>query len=166
MSFCKRVLKLQMSEGWFYQREYCNSKYPGSLLKFYCKGIINLMTVLIHFSCWRFAVCASDESQDGDGVRTRLAMLGTLAQTRRECCQETATRYLLCKTQLTRVTRKQTLKSLSLSFQKKDGRTWLRASFFWYDTDFLEFESLDFIYRSYSLKVGVIPKEESTPLLV
>ncbi len=46
---------------------------------------------------------------------------------------------------LTRVTRKQTLWSLSLSYQKKDGRAWPQPSFFWYDTDFLEFESFDFI---------------------
>ncbi len=41
--------------------------------------------------------------------------------------------------------RKQTLRSLSLSYQKKDGRTWPRPSFFWYDSSFLEFESFDFI---------------------
>ena len=34
------------------------------------------------------------------------------------------------------VTRKQTLRSLSLSYQKKDGRAWPRPPFFWYDTDF------------------------------
>ncbi len=43
------------------------------------------------------------------------------------------------------VTRKQTLRSLSLSYQKKDGRAWLRPSFFWYDTDFSEFDSTDII---------------------
>ncbi len=48
-------------------------------------------------------------------------------------------------------------RSLSLSYQKKDGRAWPHSSFFWYDTDFLEFES--WLHRSYSLKVGVIPKE-------
>ena len=26
-----------------------------------------------------------------------------------------------------------------LSYQKKDGRSWPRPSFFWYDTDFLDF---------------------------
>ncbi len=36
---------------------------------------------------------------------------------------------------MTRVTRKQTLRSLSVSYQKKDGRAWPRPSFFWYDTD-------------------------------
>ncbi len=46
---------------------------------------------------------------------------------------------------MTCVTRKQTLRSLSLSYQKKDGRAWPRASFFWYDTDFLGFECFDFI---------------------
>ncbi len=40
------------------------------------------------------------------------------------------------------VTRKHTLRSLSLSYQKKDGRAW---PFFWYDTDFLEFDSADII---------------------
>ncbi len=49
------------------------------------------------------------------------------------------------KVGMTHVTRKQTLRSLLLSYQKKDGRTWLHPSFFWYDTDFLEFESFDFI---------------------
>ncbi len=34
------------------------------------------------------------------------------------------------------VTGKQTLRSLSLSYQKKDGCAWPRSSFFWYDTDF------------------------------
>ncbi len=43
------------------------------------------------------------------------------------------------------VTRKQTLRSLSLSYPKKNGRAWPCPSFFWYDTDFLEFESFDFI---------------------
>ncbi len=36
---------------------------------------------------------------------------------------------------LMHVKRKQTLRSLSLSYQKKDG-AWTRPSFFWYDTDF------------------------------
>ena len=44
-----------------------------------------------------------------------------------------------------RVTRKKTLRSSSLSYQKKDGRTWPRPSFFWYDTDFSEFDSADII---------------------
>ncbi len=33
------------------------------------------------------------------------------------------------------VTRKQTLSSLLLTYQKTDGRTWLRPSFFWYDNN-------------------------------
>ncbi len=44
-----------------------------------------------------------------------------------------------------RVTRKQTLRSLSLSYQKKDGHAWPRPSFFCYDTDFSEFDSADII---------------------
>ena len=40
------------------------------------------------------------------------------------------------------LTTKQTLRSLSLSYQKKDGRVYPS---FWYATDFLEFESFDFI---------------------
>ncbi len=36
---------------------------------------------------------------------------------------------------MTCITRKQTLRSLWLSYQKKDGRAWPRISFFWYDTD-------------------------------
>ncbi len=47
--------------------------------------------------------------------------------------------------QSTRATRKQTLRSLSLSYQKKDGRAWPRPSFIWYDTDFSEFNSADII---------------------
>ncbi len=43
------------------------------------------------------------------------------------------------------VTRKQTLKSLSLSYQKKDRRARPRPSFFWYDTDFSEFDSADIV---------------------
>ncbi len=53
----------------------------------------------------------------------------------------------LCHRNVRCVTRTQTLRSLSLSYQKKDGRAWPRRSFFWYDTDFLEFESFDFIDR-------------------
>ncbi len=41
--------------------------------------------------------------------------------------------------------RKETLRSLSLSYQKKDGRAWPRTSFFWYDTDFSEFDCADII---------------------
>ncbi len=37
---------------------------------------------------------------------------------------------------LTCVMRKQTLRSLSLSYPKKDGHAWPRPSFFGYDTDF------------------------------
>ncbi len=55
---------------------------------------------------------------------------------------------------MTHVTIKQTLTSLSLSHQKKDGCAWPCPFFFWYDTDFLEFESFDFIdhilYKSVS----------------
>ena len=40
---------------------------------------------------------------------------------------------------MTRVTKKQTFRSLSLSYQKKGGRAWPCLSFFWYDTDFSEF---------------------------
>ncbi len=36
---------------------------------------------------------------------------------------------------VTRVTRKQTLRYLSMSYPKKDGRAWPRPSFFWYDID-------------------------------
>ncbi len=50
---------------------------------------------------------------------------------------------LQSKTYLMRVTRKQTLRSLSLSYQKKDGHARPRPLFFWYDIDFLEFESFD-----------------------
>ncbi len=52
---------------------------------------------------------------------------------------------------LTCATRKQTLRSLSLSYQKKDGRAWPRPSFFWHDTNFSA--------ESNSQKVGVVPKE-------
>ncbi len=41
--------------------------------------------------------------------------------------------------------RRQTLRSLSLSYQKKDGHAWSRPSFFWYDTDFSEFDFADII---------------------
>ena len=36
-------------------------------------------------------------------------------------------------------------KDLSLSYQKKDGHAWQRPSFFWYDTDFSEFDSAGII---------------------
>ncbi len=42
---------------------------------------------------------------------------------------------------LMHVTRKQTLRSQSLSYQKKDGHAWPRPPFFWYDTYFSEFDS-------------------------
>ena len=41
--------------------------------------------------------------------------------------------------------RKQTLRSLSLSYQKKDRRALPCPSFFWYDTDFSEFDTTDII---------------------
>ena len=44
-----------------------------------------------------------------------------------------------------RITRKQTLRSLSLSYQNKDGHAWTHPSFFWYDTDISEFDSADII---------------------
>ncbi len=59
---------------------------------------------------------------------------------------------------MTRVTRKQTLTSLLLSYQKKDGRAWPRLSFFWYNTDFFRIWVF-WLHSAYSLKVGVIPKE-------
>ena len=46
---------------------------------------------------------------------------------------------------MTCVTRKQTLRSLLLSYQKKDGQAWPHPSFFWYDTDFSEVDSADII---------------------
>ncbi len=55
------------------------------------------------------------------------------------------TAFLLTFQVFVTVTRKQALRSLSLSYQKKDGHAWPCPSFFWYDTDFLEFESFDFI---------------------
>ncbi len=39
------------------------------------------------------------------------------------------------------VTRKQTLRSLSLSYQKKDGHPWSRPSFFWYDPSFFWYDT-------------------------
>ncbi len=55
---------------------------------------------------------------------------------------------------LTCVTRKQTLRSLSLSYQKKDGRPWPRPSFFWYDTVFSEFDSADIIDHILEMSVS------------
>ncbi len=43
--------------------------------------------------------------------------------------------HLKVRRHTTRVTRKQTLMSLSLSYQWKDGRGHARPSFFWYDND-------------------------------
>ena len=57
-----------------------------------------------------------------------------------QCTTSTAQDYIL-----THVTRKQTLRALSLPYQKKDGCVaapiLLLVSFFWYDTDFSEFDS-------------------------
>ncbi len=63
-----------------------------------------------------------------------------------ECVRDEVNRFQLLsygsqqlrlqRNKLTRVTRKQTLRSLSLSYQMKDGRAWPRPSFFWHDTDF------------------------------
>ncbi len=60
--------------------------------------------------------------------------------------------------QMTRVIRKQTLRSLSLSYQKKDGRAWPRPSFFWHGTDFPEFDSTDII--DYIIKKSVSYQKE------
>ena len=54
-------------------------------------------------------------------------------------CQVMCVMCVMC------VTRKQTLRSLSLPYQKKNGRAWPCPSFFWYDTDFSEFDSADII---------------------
>ncbi len=72
---------------------------------------------------------------------------------------------------MTRVTRKQSLRSLSLSYQKNDGRAWPRPSFFFvwhrlfknkiYDVsrDWLrEWREMQSV-RVKFLKVGVIPKQ-------
>ena len=76
-----------------------------------------------------------EDSKDGNGVD-------------RYCDEESDTedqeeqnvlKYLTC------ITRKHSLRSLSLSYQKKNGRGWPCPSFFCYDTDFVEFESFDFI---------------------
>ncbi len=45
------------------------------------------------------------------------------------------------------------IRSLSLSYQKKDGRVWPRPSFFWYDTNFSEFDSANI--RHYILEKSV-----------
>ncbi len=60
---------------------------------------------------------------------------------------------------MTRVTRKQTLRSLSLSYQKKDGRVWPCPSFFWYDTDFSEFDSADIIDYIFEKSVSYQKKD-------
>ncbi len=55
-------------------------------------------------------------------------------------------------------------RSLSLSYQKKDGCTWTRPSFFWYDTDFSEFDYADMI--DYILKKSVsYPTKDGRSLL-
>ena len=48
---------------------------------------------------------------------------------------------------------KQTLWSFSLSYSKKDGGAWPRPLFFWYDTDFSEFDSADI--KDYILEKSV-----------
>ena len=53
---------------------------------------------------------------------------------------------------MTHITRKKTLRLLSLSCQKRDGRAWPRP-FFWYDTDFSEFDSADI--KDYILEKSV-----------
>ncbi len=52
------------------------------------------------------------------------------------CFGETRLHHWVIMAHMTRITRKQTLRSLSLSYQKKDGRVWPRPSFFWCATDF------------------------------
>ena len=59
-------------------------------------------------------------------------------------CQFKILSMRLCN--MTHITRKQSLRSLSLSYQKKDGCAWLCPSFFWYDTDLSEFDSVDIIF--------------------
>ncbi len=52
---------------------------------------------------------------------------------------------------MTHVTRKQTLRSLSLLYQKKDGRCHAHPSFFWYDND----KDLKVIYRKQWNKLSI-----------
>ena len=54
------------------------------------------------------------------------------------------------------VTRQPTLRSLSLSYQKKDWRAGPCQSFFWHDTDF---KILSVKAADYKFTVGVIPNE-------
>ena len=60
---------------------------------------------------------------------------------------------------MTHVTRKQTLRSLSLSYLKKDGHMWPCPSFFWYDTDFLEFGSAGIIDYILEKSVSYLKKD-------
>ncbi len=60
-----------------------------------------------------------------------------------------------------RITRKQTSRSLLLSYQKKDGRAWPHPSFFWYDTNFSEFDSADLI--DYILEKSVSYQKRAHP---
>ncbi len=63
---------------------------------------------------------------------------------------------------LSSATQKGPLCLWSLSYQKKDGRTWSRPPFFWYDTDFLDFFFSKFLEKKlifFFWKVSVIPKE-------
>ncbi len=61
-----------------------------------------------------------------------------------------------CQCNLSCVLRKCALRSLPLSYPKKDWRAWPRQSFFGYDTDYKIV--LCCLHRLYSV-VGVIPKE-------
>ncbi len=59
-----------------------------------------------------------------------------------------------CKRHLTHVTRKQTLRTWSLSYKKKDGRVWPILLLVWHGLFRIW---VIWLYRSYSLKVSVIP---------
>ena len=67
-------------------------------------------------------------------------------------------------TLLTCITRKQTLRSLSSSSQKKDGCAWPRPSFFWYDANFSKFDSADII--DYVLEKSVSCQKKASPILL
>ncbi len=82
---------------------------PHKLLLSLLSGLLLCMHSLIMICMLRHALC-----------------LQTLAGRERD---PKHTHILTCST------RKQTLRSLSVSYQKKDGRGHARPSFFWYDND-------------------------------
>ncbi len=93
--------------------------------------------------------------RDGNGALRKFNQMSSIGRLGLKCLTDCVIH--LCslhhvKTYLTRVMRKQALRSLS-SYQKRDGRAWP------HDSDFLEFKSFDFIDHVFLKSVSYQKKD-------